>query len=178
MPVSLFVATSWCHRVAYRLGNGGHMDDNQVIREARRRLLAKHAFLSFVHMHDVRIIPTSSVLTLLSSWQRTAVQTPLAPSSTWMRRTRKRRLSTSVRLFGIGTVVAYFLRRARSSRRFLARRWCSAFPLRCGEAFHAGQPLLKLAEPRQGMATQITVDFFGSGSRSHGRQIRLRIDTC
>jgi hypothetical protein len=119
----------------------------------RRRLLAKHAFLSFVHMHDVSNHPdifganTAFVVAKDGRSDTTGTYVYLDAASS---ETKAQHLREAVQGRSSERV---FLAQSTQFEEVPGAPLVFRLSAAMRRAFHAGQPLLKLAEPRQGMAT-------------------------
>ena len=145
----------------------------------RRRLLAKHAFLSFVHMHDVSnhpdIFGANTAFVMAKDGRSDTVGTFVYLDAT-NSETKAQHLREAVRNRESGRV---FLAQSSQFEEVPGAPLVFRISAAMRRAFHAGQPLLKLAEPRQGMATAEIIGHFPSALvRGLRSQVRPRIDTC
>ena len=140
----------------------------------RRRVLAKHAFLSLVHMRDVSYHPdifganTSFVLVKDGRTDTIGTFVYLDAANS---ETKAKHLREAVRHPDSGRV---FLAQSSKFEEVPGAPLAFRISAAMRRAFHAGQPLLKIAEPRQGMATadngrflrlwfEVSSDRFGRG---------------
>ncbi|ERI35656.1 restriction endonuclease [Arthrobacter sp. AK-YN10] len=119
----------------------------------RRRLLAKHAFLSFVHMHDISnhadIFGANTAFVMVKDGRSDTVGTFVyldAANS----ETKAQHFREAVRHPDGGRV---FLAQSSHFEEVPGAPFVFRISAAMRQAFRAGQPMLNLAEPRQGMAT-------------------------
>jgi hypothetical protein len=119
----------------------------------RRRLLAKNAFLSFVHMHDVSnhadVFGANTAFVMAKDARSDTIGTFVYLDAT-NSETKAQHLREAAQHRDGGRV---FLAQSSQFEEVPGAPLVFRISAAMRQAFHAGQPLLKLAEPRQGMAT-------------------------